>query len=628
MKTTPAQEPSKNEKSSPKLHEAYPINQEAEEGIILRCRKTLLELLGENNCANLQGITIESQLHFLEFMERADHQSVQDVQEVFKRYPQDINSIINCFSICAEIPQMGRLIIDMLKYANVTENIIPILRIYAELVTSARENAEKLVKWSKQVDPSTTLDVATFLKSILHRANDGLIEAYDFARSGEGEIPYLADKLRKETTIQSAASDFFSRHLGKLEAQENVVLRDLSNEQIFVANAFESAEAKPLLLQLLQKQRSLAPVPKLFWKVDRAAQDYTERFGFDIQSFLQSFSNPEFRQLLIEFGPGNGTFRQDNQKKIGDTYLNLAICDKLYYPIAPLLRKIINFKKLEERSGLLTEEERIFLCDFLYKILVLGEGKTETDPLEYDESVTRPMDHSIENLWNGLTTKARLLASTNAVPGNILRVEEGKEYTTKIQKPDSPHLHKACDILSERWAIQDYLVPAQDFYQYLPAYPPGTLISDFSHIDRLADHQIDVALGVRSTVYKEGDDYRMFMENMTKKIAKDGLYIDDNVRENFGWNYRLSDLKKVQDRASYPLKIILGPGMKGEDYREGQSVPLAVVMTASQEKLQYIQTQLQAGYSLVNLDDLLHQTDYVKSLADGRTYSSLQELSS
>ena len=113
---------------------------------------------------------------------------------------------------------------------------------------------------------------------------------------------------------------------------------------------------------------------------------------------------------------------------------------------------------------------------------------------------------------------------------------------------------------------------------------------------------------------------------MTRKLTRDGFYIDDNVRENFGWNYRLKDLKQVREETGYPLWVILGPGMKNEDYADGKPVPLALVMTRSEEKLKWVEEHLDEGYSVVELDALLGRTEYIKSLANGRAYDSLQEL--
>jgi hypothetical protein len=556
------------------------------------------------------------QRSFLELINRAETEQAPDIKEFLDSSSQ--NSRLITLTAAQWNPEVMSAILNRDDIGQVQ----PVLDAYARVATSAEQTARELCAEYKRIDPVSALASPQLFVGLVARASALLLQ--ELKSDGDREEVLLS--LEKENALVSVSATFFLSLTSALEENESVDLSAFSETQNLVLHAFEEADAKPALLKALHAKVLLTPIPEIFWRVDRSAEEYNARYGFDVKAFLQKFATPDTPQVLVEFGPGNGTFKEDRAGEVKG-YVDYAMCDKLYYPINTLIRRLIDFEKLEQNCGELSEQDRTLLCDFIYKVIVINEGQSGQDEFEYDEEIMKALNDDPQTIFECLIKKAHLLEATNVVPNSGNAFDKGVEYEAKVEKPDNPAFREACRLLSQNGAIDEF-APSEgtDVYEHLPAYPPGTIVSDFSKVERLADNQIGVALGVRSTVYKEGDDYRKFMAEMTKKLTQDGFYIDDNVRENFGWNYRLKELKQVQNETGYPLRVILGPGMQKEDFDDEKPVPLAVVVTQSEEKLRWVESNLDEGYSIVELDEVISRTDYIKSLADGRTHDSLQEL--
>lgn len=578
---------------------------------------------------DLSTMSLASQLHLLRFLQDADAETFAEVRAILQAHPADAPAILSSFLACSEERDFGLVILYMVDNAGPID-IMPVFHAYAGIAEAAQDNARMLVEWTRNIDPQTKLTVADVYRGLLKNANALLLEANYYVllpgdRAQRG-IDQLLSKLQQENVHQTVAHSFFIAQAVLLEGDRNVSLERHEDMLQFVLHALDHAHAKSLILRSLQKMYKLAPIPEIFWKVDRNAQDYARRYGLDVKEFLRTFSTDDRKQTVLEFGPGNGTFKEELQKATGDRYRHFAMCDKLYWPINTLLRQLIDFDALEAEAGALSDADRDLLCDFLYKILVIREGEAGADTFHYDEEVQKSLENDPQTIVKCLRRKCHLFARTDAVPGGGGIDDAGVSYVQKVQKPSSPVLQQALLLLSDPGTLDTYLRRVDDIYDVLPAYPPGTMVSDFSRVDRLADQQIDAAFAVRSTVYKTGEEYRDFLVQMTKKISADGIFIDDSVRENFGSNYRLADLRDVQRESGFPLHVILGPGMRGEDFSEGQSVPLALVMTRSGAKLQYIRDHLEDSYKLVLLDGLLTNDMYIATLAGGRTLALLQDV--
>jgi hypothetical protein len=201
-----------------------------------------------------------------------------------------------------------------------------------------------------------------------------------------------------------------------------------------------------------------------------------------------------------------------------------------------------------------------------------------------------------------------LLAETDIIPDSQGEVDQETGeifYREKIEKPNTPTFSKACELISRD--ISAYFKENVDVYEHIPAYSSGTIISDFKNIKNLKENTVDVALGVRSTVYLENEDYQNFIVDMSRKLSKDGIYIDDNVRENFGRRYRVKELKEIEKNCSTEIFVLMGPGVANEDESCGDVFPMALVMTNSSEKLQHIQENLRIGWKIVPLSEVLEQ---------------------
>ena len=159
--------------------------------------------------------------------------------------------------------------------------------------------------------------------------------------------------------------------------------------------------------------------------------------------------------------------------------------------------------------------------------------------------------------------------------------------------------------------IQTYFRNGEDLYDAIPAYTSGIMVGDFSRIEALKDEQIDVAIGVRSTVYKRGNEYVQFLEEMSRKLREGGVYIDDSIRDNDGWTYRIAEM--LEARQSFPegvsLTILTGPGFQGEDAQKGE-VPLGFVMQKKSVLNAEMQLLLHNGYVLYDFDEFIEKYVY------------------
>lgn len=105
------------------------------------------------------------------------------------------------------------------------------------------------------------------------------------------------------------------------------------------------------------------------------------------------------------------------------------------------------------------------------------------------------------------------------------------------------------------------------------------------------------------------------MENIFAKLKENGVYIDDNVRENFGVSNRIDQLQKIksewegQSGESIDIEIIMGPGVAGEDFTEDPAgVPMAIIVSKGSKRTKAIKKLMQPGYYTVRLEDYGKQT--------------------
>ena len=93
-------------------------------------------------------------------------------------------------------------------------------------------------------------------------------------------------------------------------------------------------------------------------------------------------------------------------------------------------------------------------------------------------------------------------------------------------------------------------------------------------------------------------------------LTKDGFYLDDSVRENFGRRYRIKELNQAISRLKQSdepaeIYVILGPGVPGEDQRSSE-VPKSFILKKKsvQNNLSVMENNLQPGCRLARLEDV------------------------
>jgi hypothetical protein len=155
-----------------------------------------------------------------------------------------------------------------------------------------------------------------------------------------------------------------------------------------------------------------------------------------------------------------------------------------------------------------------------------------------------------------------------------------------------------------------------DYHELIDAFPPNVMIGDIQEIKRLSPGQLDVELAMRSTVYKRGEDYVLFLTTLLSRMAEKGVIVDDSIRDNDGWYYRIAEVweaKKRMQGVNPEVLVVLGPGFEGEDVRQ-DLVPLAMVVTKNGTSKELAEKYLQQGYQLATLEDLASNLEYLKTL--------------
>jgi len=375
------------------------------------------------------------------------------------------------------------------------------------------------------------------------------------------------------------------------------------------------------------RHSDVAPIPEIHWSIDRMDDAYSRRLGFDVLAWLDNLSDPDREQILLELGPGNGAFKNEVDERITG-YKTFGVCDKLYYPLTTLIGKIVDFEKLEKATGeVLSGTERELFCNFLYKILVIKEGQSHLDQFEYDQDVQIDLASNINQLPSWLESKAPLLTEVTCIPDHISgRDNEGNVcYPYKIQRPEKESFQKIYRAFSA-YPNTYFRTELGDLYQALDIYPDNIFFAHFSDLNRLKDEQVDVMIGARSSVYVQGEAYIQFMTEMTKKLQDNGIHVDDSIRDNDGWCYRLAELQKVQEASGIPIYVVLGPPLEREDFCQDDIVPLSAVISKDPQKREVLRSSLCENSQLIPLDEIIADKGYLKKLdRTGKVINSLHD---
>ncbi len=476
------------------------------------------------------------------------------------------------------------------------------------------------IELAREYQDDLGLSEDSIYEGLTVRAKDILLTAERRISAGENAEAVVAETIRyieKEIPREQIISGRF-RNMAELLARQPSDTVDIRERERDLQIVIEQDQS--LFMQALSSRGELRPVPEIFWKVDRGSEEYQKRFGIDINQLLLTLSEEGKKRTLVEFGPGSGKHKSERADLgIPKHYVDVAIADSVYYPMDKMVASMFDWGKLEESLGQkISEDDRHILEDMLYKMVMIKDGETAKDDFEYASSRIDQITRDPNNLKKILPTLGPRITNVNFIPNDYAEFSDGRAvYPEKVDlasdKERTKTFLEAKSALAEN--ISKYLrddIDSIDLYQHVPAYAAGVMVSDFDGIQSIKDGQIDVAIGVRSTVYKEGEGYKQFLGELLRKLSNDCLYIDDNVRENFGRRYRIAELVEVQERwdknnnDELDIRLIVGPGVEGEDDNKGD-VPQGLLIQKEADYSPTVESMMQEGYRLVKLKDYLEQ---------------------
>ena len=397
-----------------------------------------------------------------------------------------------------------------------------------------------------------------------------------------------------------------------LESRD-INLADYVKHQQINLLAVNLPERRAKALRFLSSLGKFEPTPEIHWRVDRTMDEYNRRFGIDLEKFLtaraQLFSR---KQFMLEIGFGSGQAKKDRfQDALTEHYEDFGLADKIYYSPVTAIKNLIDL-------GIdLTAEEKDVFADFIYKTIAIKQGQAGLDTFEYDDLNMRMLADDANNLKVILLNIGSRLAATDVVPSTISgRTPEGAVfYPNKIKVKEQSEVFQRVKKMFEQ--NPEKFLPREldkrDVYEYLPVFAPNVILGDLQDIDRLRSDQVDVEIASRSTVYAKGEDYINFLGKLEKVLAPGGVAVDDSIRDNDGWRYRLPEILEFKQRASAELEIlvVLGKPFPGEDSIQEQNVPLAMLITKQGSSAGLAKDSVINGSEVLTLEELLIRKEYL-----------------
>ncbi len=381
--------------------------------------------------------------------------------------------------------------------------------------------------------PSLDITEEVIAQSLMARAKDFVSELVEVLKKSENKervVDEFCKEIESELPEESTVRANFKAIVVLLEREE-VSLRSLQQEQELVLGKLMSGENKALIYRVLARMGKLEPVPEIHWKVDRTSAEYSRRFGINLNDLLKERASRHLgSQNLLEIGPGSGVAKKERAMAGLDLrYNDFALSDKIYYSLAGVIEKLVDFKKLEVEVGVeLTEEERKAFADYIYKTIVIKQGQTGKDDFEYDAEFQAQIAEDVNAIKSILPKLGERLKEAEAVPSSISsRNEQGKVfYPNKIEvQKQSQAFQKAKTAFEsnpEQFLTQGY--QERDLNEDIEAFPANVMIGDMGEIRRLKSAQIDVEIASRSTLYKYGDEYVKFLGELERVLVKGGQH--------------------------------------------------------------------------------------------------------
>jgi len=570
----------------------------------------------------LNNLSFKEQGWFMIYFNEVGKGKMAELQKFVQKYGEEG---IKTFLAMEHGEDKGKIILELGSHPKAKQ----IFRQFDSLLYKGKAHTKEIIEELKELHPDLDIDENKILASMISRGKDLLVEAYQYQQNNQPEkIEKILQDLKQESAYQNILREKF-KSVAEMLGQDEVDLNQYNEANFMALKGLDNLKNKAIFLRALDVLGKLKPIPEIFWKVDRNLKEYSERYGFDVEEFLRDFASVGEQKIILEFGPGSGKSKEERAKsEIGGKYSDFAMSDNLYYSMADTVEDLIDWDKIEQQAGKLNESDRKLIADYIYKVIVIQEGDTASDSFKYDVEVIKSVTDDPNSLKDIFANLGHKLQKADIVPTDYQTTDDSGEliYPRKINiQEQAQQIQRTIDLLKQDF--KNYLRPDfenHDVYESINVHPAGVAVGDFDDIHKFKPEQLDVTLAVRSTVYKEGEDYQQFLQGLFNALKKDGIAVDDSVRDNFGRNYRLADLMKFREMienkkrtgeidSNININIITGPGVKGEDHNQEQ-VPLVLILSKNENYKKMIEDKLMAGYSIKGLDDLVYDDEYLKIL--------------
>lgn len=502
----------------------------------------------------------------------------------------------------------------------------------ADVPAQAEEIRQQLAATFSEL-PLSGSEIEEILRFRVKENIANLIKRMDYGEYGSEIYNDVIQEL-KDVPAQEQLAVYLFKIIAKILEQKNVELEEFRNFQQVVLDRLNSENQSGIFNKTLERLGHLKMIPEIHWRVDRTSEEYNRRLGLDINGYLlERAIGSKTKEVLLEIGSGSGVAKKERAALgLASSYEDYALTNEVYFSLASIIEKLVDFEKLEAGLNIkLSHGDRKLLADFLYKSFVIKAGQGGRDDFEYDDAFRMQMSYGINYLRYDFPHEQQKLALADTVPQTISsRNSQGQVvYPNKIKADEqSPAFQAALNAIKRDFLA--YLVKdwqTMDYYALVEIFPPNTIVADMSNIDRLKVGQVGVEIGSRSTVYKQGSEYVEFLQKLEETLKDGGVAIDDSIRDNDGWYYRIAEVmeaKKQMDPTTEIL-VVLGEGFEKEDFRK-DGVPLSMVMTKKGSSQRQIQSHLQPGCRLVTLEQLAADQGYLKTLdKTGRTAKRAKE---
>jgi len=577
---------------------------------------------------NLAEIPLRSQIHLLRFLSGQNQEEFNVLRSVLQKDLPYKDEFLRSFLITAEDSCFGSSVIGLAEVLSDKPELgAEVFQTYDQYVAQAGEIAKKVLVDLQQEFPNLSINENIIVQSLLTRAKDFMVELETALKSNpenaEASVAKFIAELKKESPKEQVVRAQF-KTVSSLLDRENIDLKTFEQNQELILSSLVKGDQKALVFRALNRMGRLSPIPEIHWRVDRSNEEYGRRLGVNLVEFLQERAvESKRKQILLEIGPGSGIAKAERASLgLPAHYQDVALSDKIYYPLSSVVEKLVDYSKLEQAVGAkFSPEEKSQFADFIYKVLIIAQGQTSSDTFSYDEQNQTQLIDDINNLKDIIPQQlSGRLKAASEVPSTISVHRDGQVVYPYKLKTDSwsPALQAAKKLLEDnptQYMRSDW--EQVDYYNLIDAFPANVMVGDLSQIEKLKDGQVDVELAVRSTVYKRGEEYGEFLQQLIGKLSRGGVAIDDSIRDNDGWYYRIAEVMQAKTEAgsNTEVLVVLGPGFPGEDKRQDR-VPLSMIITKQGSSEDLIRKNLLAGYEVVKLEDLASDQDYLGSLDD------------